>query len=628
MLKVGDLIDGKYKILNEIGRGGMSTVYLAINEKANKPWAVKEVRKNGISNRELVKQSLMVEINLLKKLKHKGLPSIVDIIDQQDNYLIVMDYIEGITLENIMQEEGVQPQEKVVDWAIQLCDVLQYLHTRKPAIIYRDMKPSNIMLRSDGSVVLIDFGTAREFKERHVEDTTCLGTQGYAAPEQFGGMGQTDERTDIYSLGATMYRLVTGHNPSEPPYEMYPITHWNPRLSTGLEGIIAKCTSKDPKSRYQSVQEVRYALDRYMEDFTIVGSGGTDFRPAFGYVNTLLAEGVFTHLRGLLYFTDGYGTFPMKKPLYDTAFIFWDEHYRDLDLDSIRRYRRNLRILLAAGGMTAMLFGASGVSYAAADHMQKDEYAYNLEAGRRSPNKQDSIAFYQKAIQTDCAGEEAYDQLLTLFTQDGVLDEQEEKVLLQLSISVDKYLERYKMQNPDGYAGLCYRIGSSYWYYYEHEEKRQAGAVAWFESAKAGFAGNPEKEQEWKRASTYVEIGNFYQRIVPAQISGTDQGMYGEYWNNLRRLKEWNDEAPDRDLVTLRLYREIVTKTLEYAGYLQEDGVPPQEMEDLLNEISQQTENMKTGAGQVLMEEIQELEQALKGAQQMLASCKWKGGAS
>lgn len=564
MLKVGDLIDGKYKILNEIGRGGMSTVYLAINEKANKPWAVKEVRKNGISNRELVKQSLMVEINLLKKLKHKGLPSIVDIIDQQDNYLIVMDYIEGITLENILQEEGVQPQEKVVDWAIQLCDVLQYLHTRKPAIIYRDMKPSNIMLRSDGSVVLIDFGTAREFKERHVEDTTCLGTQGYAAPEQFGGMGQTDERTDIYSLGATMYRLVTGHNPSEPPYEMYPITHWNPRLSTGLEGIIAKCTSKDPKSRYQSVQEVRYAL----------------------------------------------------------------EHYRDLDLDSIRRYRRNLRILLAAGGMTVMLFGASGVSYAAADHMQKDEYAYNLEAGRRSPNKQDSIAFYQKAIQTDCAGEEAYDQLLTLFTQDGVLDEQEEKVLLQLSISVDKYLERYKMQNPDGYAGLCYRIGSSYWYYYEHEEKRQAGAVAWFESAKAGFAGNPEKEQEWKRASTYVEIGNFYQRIVPAQISGTDQGMYGEYWNNLRRLKEWNDEAPDRDLVTLRLYREIVTKTLEYAGYLQEDGVPPQEMEELLNEISQQTENMKTGAGQVLMEEIQELEQALKGAQQMLASCKWKGGVS
>ena len=124
MLKPGEIIDGKYKILSEVGRGGMSTVYLAINEKANKPWAVKEVRKSGISNSELVKQSLLMEINLLKKLKNKGLPSIIDIIDQSDNYLIVMDYIEGITLEKLLQEEGAQPQEKVVDWAIQLCDVL------------------------------------------------------------------------------------------------------------------------------------------------------------------------------------------------------------------------------------------------------------------------------------------------------------------------------------------------------------------------------------------------------------------------------------------------------------------------------------------------------------------------
>ena len=147
MLKPGEIIDGKYKILSEVGRGGMSTVYLAINEKANKPWAVKEVRKSGISNSELVKQSLLMEINLLKKLKNKGLPSIIDIIDQSDNYLIVMDYIEGITLEKLLQEEGAQPQEKVVDWAIQLCDVLQYLHTREPAVIYRDMKPSYIMLR-------------------------------------------------------------------------------------------------------------------------------------------------------------------------------------------------------------------------------------------------------------------------------------------------------------------------------------------------------------------------------------------------------------------------------------------------------------------------------------------------
>lgn len=108
------------------------------------------------------------------------------------------------------------------------------------------MKPANIMLKPDGNVTLIDFGTAREFKEKNLADTTCLGTVGYAAPEQFGGMGQTDARTDIYCLGATLYHLVTGCNPSEPPYEMKPIREINPSLSSGLERIILKCTQRQP----------------------------------------------------------------------------------------------------------------------------------------------------------------------------------------------------------------------------------------------------------------------------------------------------------------------------------------------------------------------------------------------
>lgn len=265
MLRVGEVVDGKYKILSKIGQGGMSTVYLAINSKANKPWAIKEVRKDGFQNPDIVKQSLIVEIDLLKKIKHPNLPSIIDIIDQDDNFLIVMDYIEGMTLEKIVNENGAQKQKDVIDWAIQLCDVLQYLHTREPSIIYRDMKPSNVMLKYDGSVVLIDFGTAREYKERALGDTTCLGTKGYAAPEQFGGQGQTDARTDIYSLGATMYHLLTGHNPSEPPYEMYPITYWDATLSSGLEKIICKCTQKNPDDRFQTAEELMDALKNYKD---------------------------------------------------------------------------------------------------------------------------------------------------------------------------------------------------------------------------------------------------------------------------------------------------------------------------------------------------------------------------
>jgi serine/threonine-protein kinase len=265
MLEIGSIVDGKYKILRVVGKGGMSVVYQAVNEKANKIWAIKEVRKDGVQDFEVVKQNLIVETELLKRFNHPNLPSIIDVIDGDGTFLIVMDYIEGNSLSKALETGGAQSQDDVIEWSKQLCDVLGYLHSRKPPIIYRDMKPSNVMLKPDGNVSLIDFGTAREFKSSSVEDTKCLGTQGYAAPEQYGGQGQTDERTDIYCLGATMYHLVTGHNPSTYPYQMYPIRQWNPMLSSGLEEIIIKCTQPKPEDRYQSCAELLYALDHYQD---------------------------------------------------------------------------------------------------------------------------------------------------------------------------------------------------------------------------------------------------------------------------------------------------------------------------------------------------------------------------
>lgn len=265
MLQIGSLVDGKYKVLSVIGQGGMSTVYLVMNEKANKPWAIKEVRKDAVANYQVVRQSLITETNLLKNLSHPYLPSIVDVIDDEGRFLIVMDYIEGNTLDKALATMGPQPQEYVIEWGIQLCDVFEYLHSRTPAIIYRDLKPGNIMLRPNGRICLVDFGTAREYKANHAGDTSYLGTRGYAAPEQFGGMGQTDARTDVYCLGATMYNLLTGHTSNEPPYEFYPIRYWNPNLSSGLEKIIAKCVQNNPADRYQSCAEVMYDLQHYKQ---------------------------------------------------------------------------------------------------------------------------------------------------------------------------------------------------------------------------------------------------------------------------------------------------------------------------------------------------------------------------
>lgn len=267
MLEIGSLLDGKYKILNKIGQGGMSVVYLAMNEKANKQWAIKEMRKEKNKNYEIMKQSLITETNLLKELKHPYLPSIADIIESDDTIIIVMDYVEGRPLSDILTEEGTIEEDKVADYAIQLCDVLDYLHSQNPPIIYRDLKPANIMLRPDGKITLIDFGTARKYNYDSVSDTTCLGTIGYAAPEQFAGetLRQTDARTDIYNLGTTMYHLLTGVNPSEPPYELYPIRRWDESLSNGLEKIILRATRKDPDKRFNDCKEMSYALQHFRD---------------------------------------------------------------------------------------------------------------------------------------------------------------------------------------------------------------------------------------------------------------------------------------------------------------------------------------------------------------------------
>ncbi|WP_426350420.1 serine/threonine protein kinase [Alloiococcus sp. CFN-8] len=264
MTSIGSAIDKKYEILKKIGQGGMSVVYLAMDKRLNKQWAIKEIKKEGSGrNNEIIVQSLLAEANLMKKLDHPSLPRIVDIIDTGETIYVVMDYIEGEPLDRIVNEYGAQPQERVIDWAKQLCDVLQYLHSQKPPIIYRDMKPANVMLKPEGNLKVIDFGIAREFKEENLADTVSLGTKGYAAPEQFGGKGQTDARTDIYCLGVTLYHLVTGQNPSEPPYELYPIRQWNPNLSGGLERIIQKCTQLNPEDRYQSCAELLYDLEHY-----------------------------------------------------------------------------------------------------------------------------------------------------------------------------------------------------------------------------------------------------------------------------------------------------------------------------------------------------------------------------
>lgn len=424
MLEIGSLVDGKYKILNKVGQGGMSVVYLAMNEKANKQWAVKEVRKDGIKDFEVVKQGLVAETDILKRLSHPNLPSIIDVIDTDESFIIIMDYIQGNSLNKALDEFGAQPQENVIAWAKQLCDVLGYLHSRTPAIIYRDMKPANIMLKPDGNVTLIDFGTAREYKEKNLADTTCLGTVGYAAPEQFGGMGQTDARTDIYCLGATLYHLVTGKNPCEPPYEIKPIREVNPSLSSGFERIILKCTQRDPNDRYQSAAELMYALEHYEEIDDIYRRKQTK------KLNTFIASATLAVVFGLT----------------SIGAHFMAEHKKSENYDEI------LKTAVAV-----------------------DDY---YEAILTDPTRTEAYTQLNDYLTSDYLLEKAEGQQLQQLLA-GLDQERADG----FSESVD-VLRELRTANQTGYEEVCFDIGWSFLSYYDTniDRDRYASAAKWFQN--------------------------------------------------------------------------------------------------------------------------------------------------
>lgn len=493
MLEIGSLVDGKYKILNKVGQGGMSVVYLAMNEKANKQWAVKEVRKDGVLDFESVKQGLVAETDILKKLSHPNLPSIIDVIDQDDSFIIIMDYIQGNSLNRALEEFGAQPQELVIDWAKQLCDVLGYLHSRTPAIIYRDMKPANVMLKPDGNVMLIDFGTAREYKEKNLADTTCLGTVGYAAPEQFGGMGQTDARTDIYCLGATLYHLVTGMNPCEPPYEIKPIREINPTLSSGLERIILKCTQRNPEDRYQSCAELMYAL----------------------------------------------------------------EHYEEIDDIHRKKQKKQLGKFILSVVMMIVFGITSVWGYLSAENKKSENYGEILrsasetadyyEAILTDPTRSEAYLQFNKFLTDDFElTKEEGQQLLKL--QSGL--DQKKTSGFSENINV---LEELKEKNPDGYEEVCYEIGSSFLFYYDVniDRDRYSNASKWFSGSTEQYA----IAGIYCDIADCLELINQYNGSKIKQTEKMYE-EYGNLWNMIKELKAKADEFDSVDS-KLQVWNEI-----------------------------------------------------------------------
>jgi serine/threonine protein kinase/formylglycine-generating enzyme required for sulfatase activity len=216
LLAASTLLHGRFMILKKVAQGGMGAVYQATDTRQpGTLWAVKEMSEVGLSlaERSQAVSAFQREANLLINLQHRNLPSAIDLFEQSGKHFLVMAFIEGETLEDrLARAGGPLPVGDALKWASQLCDVLGYLHAQRPPIIYRDLKPANVMIDRQQNVQLIDFGIARFYRPGRMMDTLTVGTEGYASPEHYG-QGQTDARSDLYSLGATLYHLLTGEAP-------------------------------------------------------------------------------------------------------------------------------------------------------------------------------------------------------------------------------------------------------------------------------------------------------------------------------------------------------------------------------------------------------------------------------
>lgn len=233
--------------------GGMSVVYKA--DKQGRTVVLKEVHTSN--TREV--PSLISEKTLLERLNHPGILSYEAFFNENGYYYLVTEYIPGRPLSDFLREDNPPKPDLVVDWGIQLCDIFAYLHAQDPPVIFRDLKSENILL-SDNTIKLIDFGIARIHKGSRQKDTELMGSPATASPEHYGG-AETDNRSDIYTLGATLYELLTGGRRKQiGAFQFAPIRELRPEIDPGLEAILAKALEFNPDSRYQSAEEFRKAL--------------------------------------------------------------------------------------------------------------------------------------------------------------------------------------------------------------------------------------------------------------------------------------------------------------------------------------------------------------------------------
>ena len=295
MLQEGQILKERYRIQAVLGKGAYGTVYLS--EDLTIPqvvWAVKEIDETSLGRDEAAEaiQRFEREAQTLGRLNHPGIPKVVELFSQGHCHYLVMEYIEGKNFEEYCREfDRFLGPEEILPWMIRLCDILEYLHTQSPPVIFRDIKPANIIITSGGRLKLVDFGISRAFDPLKASDTQQLGTPGFCAPEQYG-TGQSDARSDVYSAGATMYQILSEQDTSKFNFTFPPLRHFNTKVSGGLEKVVLKCLNRDAGQRYHSARELGEALSYIRQAMAAGTRRKTVVGEVLGVLDELMKHGV------------------------------------------------------------------------------------------------------------------------------------------------------------------------------------------------------------------------------------------------------------------------------------------------------------------------------------------------
>lgn len=305
------LHNGEYSVEAVLGHGGMGQVYLASHAQGEVPVAIKQVRADEPLPPDVIAEldqllhgkgtplppplgdfplsggantdRFLREALLLARLHHPAIPLLYDYFLENGYWYLVMEYVPGSTLAAYMREHAPLPPLEAINYALQTCDVLDYLHRQNPPVVFRDLKPANVILHPDGRLMMVDFGIARYFKEGQFNDTTDFGSPGYASPEQYEGTGQTDARSDLFSLGVILHEMLSGQRPTRRDVEMEQLealNKLNPAISPALSGLVMVATRTEPMYRFQSAHTFYQALERVRS---------VEERRAYRY-HTLMAE--------------------------------------------------------------------------------------------------------------------------------------------------------------------------------------------------------------------------------------------------------------------------------------------------------------------------------------------------